>query len=559
MLVLAATTMFASNRKKAKPESVSAEDVQALRELLEAQREELRQLREEVGQMKVQQQQASDALRVASEAQDKAAAAQTAAGQQQESVSKLESDVADIKTNMTNTALSTQDDQKRVGALEGVVNRFRFTGDVRVRYENFFQGEFIGAIDPVEGAVVANFPPRHRPRIRLRFGIQGKLNEDFTGGVFLASGSLDKNPTFADPVSTNETLTSFFERKAVGFDRGWITYNPQAHKWLELTGGKFAYTWARTVMTFDNDLNPEGFSEKASFNVNSSVLKNVNFTGMQLLFNEVSGGFDSFAAGGQAATRLQVGKRVVITPSYTLLNWRNTDSIAQNASPLGGATRIINANAMTNATRNCGTVAPEAGCRATGGTATREFVSKFLYSDFIVDTNITTPWARWPVRLLGEYLQNLNAENKDPLAIGKQDSAYWLEASIGQTRNKNDFQFGYSFGHVEQDALISQFSESDMRAPTNVIQHRLTAAWRVRPNLTANYTFWIGRTLNCALQNAALVSGPLQPNAVNGNPTTLSGNRTYACTSALPGPATNPNNDPEPYLKRMQFDLIYSF
>ncbi|MGH9601418.1 MAG: putative porin, partial [Terriglobales bacterium] len=508
MLAAAMSTMgVAAGPKKAKPESVSAEDVQVLRELIEAQRQELRQLREDVRQMQSQQQQNAEAMRAAAEAQEKAAAAQTAAGQQQASVSKLASDVEDIKSNMTNAALSTQDDQKRVGALEGLVNRFRFTGDVRVRYENFFQGDFIGAIDPVEGAVLSNPAPRHRPRIRLRFGVQGKLNEDFSGGMFLATGTLGNgNPTLSDPVSTNESLTSFFERKAVGFDRGWITYNPQAHKWLELTGGKFAYTWARTVMTFDNDLTPEGFSEKASFNLKNPVLRNVNFTGMQLFFNESSGSFDSFAAGAQVGGRLQVGKRVTLTPSYTLLNWRNADVIAQNASPLGGAARVINANAMTNATRNCGTATPEAACRITSGTATREFVSKFLYSDLIVDANITTPWARWPVRVLGEYLQNLNAENKDPLAIGKQDTAYWAEVTVGQTRNKNDLQFGYTFGHVEQDALISQFSESDMRAPTNVLQHRLTAAWRVRPNLAANYTFWLGRTLNCSLQNAALAS-----------------------------------------------------
>ena len=566
MLALAMTTMAAAadKRQKKAEAAVTAEDVQALRELIQAQQQELRQLRDEVGQMRTQQQQTTDALRLASEAQDKAAAAQTAAGQQQESVSKLESDVADIKTNMTNAAISTQDDQKRVGALEGLVNRFRFTGDVRVRYENFFQGDFIGAIDPVEGAVLANFPPRHRPRIRLRFGVQGKLNEDFSGGLILASGTLGSgNPTLTDPISINESLTSFFERKAVGFDRGWITYNPQAHKWLELTGGKFAYTWARTVLSFDNDLNPEGFSEKASFNIANPVLKNVNFTGMQLFFNEVSGAFDSFAAGGQVGGRLQVGKRVSITPSYSLLNWRNADVIAQNASPLGGAARVINANAMTNSTRNCGGSlgTAEVGCRtpnaSAGGVAnnTREFVSKFAYSDFIVDANITTPWARWPVRVLGEFLTNLNAENKDPLAIGKQDNGYWAEVSVGQTRNKNDLQFGYSFGHIEQDALISQFNESDMRAPTNVLQHRLTAAWRVRPNLVANYTFWIGRTLNCALQNAVLASGPLQPTAANGNPTTLSGNRTYTCN----GGPTNPNNEPEPMLKRMQFDLIYSF
>ncbi len=552
--VLLATTSYAADKSQ-KPQSATADEVRELRELLDAQRQELREMREEMRQMRAERAQAADALRVAAEAQEKATGAQTASAQQQESVSRLQSDVADLKNNMTNAALSTQDDQKRVGALEGVVNRFRFTGDVRVRYENFFQGEFVGAIDPVSGAVLANPPPRHRPQLRLRFGVEGKLGEDFYGGIALAAGAVvNGNPSLTNPISTNETLTSFFERKTAGFDRGWITYQPQAHKWLQLTGGKFAYTWARTVMTFDNDLNPEGFSEKASFNLKHPVLRNFNFTSMQLFFNESSGGFDSFAAGAQVGGRLQVGKRVAITPSYALLNWRNADSIAQNASPLGGAARIINANALTNATRNCG-AGGQAGCRVTSGTATREFVSRFLYSDFIVDTSITTPSARWPVRVLAEYLQNLNAENADPLAVGKQDNAYWLEVNVGQTRNVNDLQFGYIFTHVEQDALISQFSESDMRAPTNVLQHRLTAAWRVSPNLVANYTFWIGRTLNCSLQNAVLASGPLQATAASGSPTTLSGNRTHTCNG---GPA-NPNNDPEPYLKRMQFDLIYSF
>jgi len=60
--------------------------------------------------------------------------------------------------------------------------------------------------------------------------------------------------------------------------------------------------------------------------------------------------------------------------------------------------------------------------------------------------------------------------------------------------------------------------------------------------------------LNCGLQNAALASGNLRPNPGG----TATGSRTYACNFAAP-PTTNPTNDPEPWLKRMQFDLIYSF
>jgi len=41
----------------------------------------------------------------------------------------------------------------------------------------------------------------------LRLGLEGKLGEDFTGGLASATGSL------GDPTTTNETLTNFFDRK----------------------------------------------------------------------------------------------------------------------------------------------------------------------------------------------------------------------------------------------------------------------------------------------------------------------------------------------------------
>ena len=80
----------------------------------------------------------------------------------------------------------------------------------------------------------------------------------------------------------------------------------------------------------------------------------------------------------------------------------------------------------------------------------------------------------------------------------------------------------------EQDAVIASFAESDQRAPTNIIQNRFYALWKMRSNVVASYTFWYGRTLNSNLQHSVLAPG----------------------TSA---------GQTEPYLKRMQIDLIYSF
>jgi hypothetical protein len=504
--------------RKAEPDPL-AEDLKALRDEVAQQRQVMQQMQEQMRQRDEAIRQMQETLRAAqttaAEAQNKAGAAEAAATQQAETVTTLKSDVADVKLNQTNAAISTQDDQKRIGAAESLLGRFRLSGDMRVRGESFGQDLT---------------PDRFRARIRVRLGIDGKLGEDFTGGVYLASGAvLNGAPDFKDPISTNDTLTSFFERKTIGIDRGWITYNPQAHKWLSLTGGKFAYSWQRTVLTFDSDLNPDGFSEKASWDFSNPIVKNVTAQALQLLYNEVGGGQDSNAVGGAFQSRLQLGKRVTMTPSYTILNWNNADSIAQAANPVTlpqpntppvgtplpqpttQPVRIINANAFTNASRILGT----------GTNQRRAFVSGFMYSDLILDTVIKTPWERLPWRVLAEYEDNLRARIH-------QSHAYWLETSLGQQRNRNDFLFGYSFARIEQDAVISQFNESDMRAPTNVAQHRFYVNWLVRPNTTAAFTAWIGRTLDPNLQNAAKPAG-------------------------LPAGAQ------DPFLKRLQLDLIYKF
>src|SRR5262249_39875653 len=150
--------------------------------------------------------------------------------------------------------------QRQLSALEALVGRFRFSGDVRVRGESFNQS---GIAD------------RNRARIRVRFGIDGRLSEDFIGGFALATGSL------GDPSSSNETLTNVFDRKTIALDRGYVTYNPVAHPWLSLTGGKFAFPWQRTSATFDPDINPEGFNQKLSFNLPGRI-QNVTVQAIEL-------------------------------------------------------------------------------------------------------------------------------------------------------------------------------------------------------------------------------------------------------------------------------------
>jgi len=553
-------TPASSTKTTARKATASAQEVQQLRDALAAQQQQMEQLKSQLQQLLDATQQANAAAQkaqsssdqaqsAAAEAQQKAAAAQSAATGQDGTVAKLSSDLADVKTTLTNSALSTQDEQKRVSALEGLLGRFRFSGDVRIRGENFTQD---------------GVPDRNRARIRARFGFDGQLNQDFIAGIYLATGSL------GDPTTTNETFTNNFERKTIGLDRAFITYNPVAHNWLSLTGGKFAYLWQRTSVTGDPDLNPEGFDQKLSFNVSTPFVKNFTIQAIQLLYNESAGSAgasavsvqDSYALGMQVSSKLQAGPWTA-TPSFLTLKWNRPDAILQSGAFAVGATTtgfqptgtptpppvtgipvpgegpgcakglnfpayapcVFAPNGMTNATTVDSKGVPH-------------FYSGFNYADFILNNQFKTGAERFPLNLLLEFEDNLDAE-AHPLdtkgnvipSLGSQNKEYGVDFSVGQTRNRNDLQFGYAWLRQEQDSVIASFAESDQRTPTNLLQNRVYALWKLRANTLASFTWWHGRVLNTNLENnAAFVQKTIK-------------------TAGLP----------DPYLNRFQFDLIYSF
>lgn len=559
--------------------AVTQQDVQSLKDTLTAQQQAIEALKGELQKRDQNWQDAQQKLQVAQasadEAQKRAATIEAGAAQDREAYTNLANDMADVKTTLTSSALTTLDDQKRMSAFDLALGRFRFTGDVRVRGESFNQ---------------QSTQDRNRARIRARFGFEGKFG-DFTGGLQIASGSL------GDPTSTNETLTNNFDRKTIGLDRAYVTYNPSQFKALQLTGGKFAYTWNRTGVTFDPDINPEGFSEKLSFDLHNPVVKNLSVGAYELTHNESSGGQDSYALGAHASAKLQPFSWWTATASFAATKWNRPDSIlrasafavqATSASAViqvvippdvpGGPTPTqplpttitLNLSGEGQGCNNPSGIklvqtqdpnvppviptvtlntapcvhAPNGMTNAllTNAKGVPHFASGFLYADFILNNQFKTPFKRLPLNVVAEYENNLDAI-AHPLVtdtttgltsvrtdLGSQSHAYMLDVSVGQTAHKGDFQVGYAWLRQEQDSAIASFVESDQRAPTNILQHRFYALYRLNPNTTAGFTFWRGRTLNTSLQNAVVAAG------VNGKVSQL-----------------------DHSLNRLQFDLIYSF
>jgi len=480
-----------------------ADEIQQMKAQLASQQAQIKQLQAAIENQRKALESATVGAIAAASAATFPAVARSAQGQPDLSaqMGQLEKEIADTKK-------SVEERIKGIGP-------FTFSGDIRVRYEPFFGSGPANSAAP---------QVRHRERIRLRLNASAKFSDEFAGGLSLASGDA------GDPISTNQTLTGFFARKPFLLDKAFVTYSPHWLKPFQITAGKWAYTWYRTELTWDNDLNPEGVSESVSFNWKNSPLQRLAMVGFQMPFLEVSGGPDSAVFGGQLQAGWKLHNRIKLGTHLAYYDYHNANSIAANQSNgLGafssgtstglGGTFGFGGGAFTNYS---GTI-----------NGVRTFASRFGIVDAIARFDVDTGVARFPLMLQFDFAQNTRAcqnlgafaaAGVNPPACNPRDrQAHWAEVQLGRTQNTRDLRLGYTLIRIERDAVLSAFNFSDLRQPTNVANHRMEVAYQAYGNITLSFTGLIGRQLG-------LVSSGTPPTPVA-----------------------------ERYLMRLQFDLAYKF
>jgi Putative porin len=516
----AGTGKPARHRAAAKKPAVTAAEVQALRDAIAAQQQQIDQLKEQLQQkdqatQQQMQQAAQQAQAAAAEAQAKADQAAAQAAQQQQAVTEIKSDVADLKQNTTNTALTVQETQKDIVGEKAEIKalgNLKMSGDLRLRYEPFWGG------GPANGAASAF---RNRERFRLRFNINTKIGQNFLVGFSLASGDL------GDPVSTNSTETGFYTRKPIAIDKAFATFNPQSFKPLSVTVGKFGYTWQRTELTWDNDLNPEGATETLGWDWKNGFLSHFAVVAIETPIFEVSGGPDSYMTGGQVQAGFKLAPSTKFSANVAYYDFANADTIAQNQAQVpadGFATQGISNTGGGNFGFSASTLSNNFGVINNK----RVFASKYGVVDALARLDLNMNSKRLPIYALFDYIQNTEACDNlaafvaagvtPPTCDSHQRHGYWSEVRVGQVKNKGDAYFAYTFMRIERDATLSAFDFSDVRIPTNVLEHRVEAYYQAFPHIQFGVTGLIGRQI------------------VN---------------------AQSPNL--ERWLKRWQFDTIFSF
>ncbi len=405
---------------------------------------------------------------------------------------------ASVATPASGKNESTQDDptQKRVDELYKKFGSLSLSGDIRFRYESFRNQGF----DSLNKS-----PDRNRLRVRARAELDGKLNKNFDWGIRLATG------IFTDPITTNQTLTDFFERKGISLDRAFVRYDSKTDGvGVQFVAGKFEPTFRRTQMVWDDDVNVEGASEALYFKT-GSALKQVKLVAFQLPFNELSGDKDGVLYGGQGQADFKLSSKVSADFNIGYYDWVRADQIVR---ALGASSTQVNGGISNGA----GVTGNQNGSLGTTNRIIRDVNGNpigFLAGFNLFDVLGNVTWqatSHTPVKFTFDYVHNFSER------IDDKNNGYWTGVAVGQTKEKGDWLLGYTFAHIEQDAVLVPFNFSDILA-SNSIAHIPTAAYQLAGGVTLQWTGLFSRRLDKLV--------PLSPF-----------NR---------------------YLNRMQFDVIYKF
>jgi Putative porin len=417
-------------------------------------------------------------------------------------------------------------------AVSKQLGSISFDGDLRFRYESFY-GQ-INSLPSAEnpGALGNPLSTRQRLRLRARLRARGKLGEEFEWGLRLATGS------YAEHISTNQTLTDFFTRKNFAIDLAYITYKPSWLPGFQAQAGKFETPWTRTEMTWDNDLNPEGLTESYTRDFEKSFVRKLELVAWQApmlernsafvlgadgrLDTDASGraGRDLALYGAQARTELGLSKNLTLRLSAADLYFSGTQFITPAQVfgpnlqlpvtvniPASGTTPARTVTAQVSVPRdlfvsgNANLGVSLANTNATGRDG--RLASGYNLVDLIGRLDLAQS-KRWPVMLLFNYVVNTQARDfnvagpggSDLLVRNDEGNGYWAELQVGKdlTRlapdrvSRGDLLFNYVFTRIEKDAVLTPFNGSDLGIFSDSRVHRLTAAYAADPRVVVSLT-----------------------------------------------------------------------
>lgn len=388
-------------------------------------------------------------------------------------------------------------------------SRFRPFGDIRGRYEStmFPDGNDNTGAFPNFNAINTGAPfdtsgtqfspqynvdqDRERARLRARVGTDIMLGDGFNGGIRLATGENNS------PVSPNQSLGASggnFSKYSIWLDRAFVSYDagPGDGEELVFMMGRFDNPFFSTDIQWDDDLGFDGLAVRGKVNLSDCVSTFFTagyFPVYNTDFNFASNQPSKFESTDKWLTGVQAG-----------IDWKIRDDLKAKIgisyydfNDISGRLSDPYIPLTANDAGNTDTTRPGFAQRGNtymalrnidNTTAANDFGNKYQYQYYGLASefrNLTlTGKLEYdhfdPVRvaLLGEVTKNLAFDSSEVGAKAVNnfgnggsydggDTAWNIQFQVGKPAMEafGDWQAGFGYRHVESDAVVDGFTDSD--------------------------------------------------------------------------------------------------
>jgi Putative porin len=166
-------------------------------------------------------------------------------------------------------AVSIQDVEKKVDAVAGDLNGFKFTGEFQLRFD----------LQARSGNNSAGPLQNSRGRYRIRFNVDKVLSPQFQFHSQLSTGPYNNQST------NDQDFAGMAVKHPFSIAEGWIDWHPNSS--VSLRSGRMEEVWADNMrFLWDDNVRFNGFQQKAKFTTHSTAFNTVEFrSGEYLLSN----------------------------------------------------------------------------------------------------------------------------------------------------------------------------------------------------------------------------------------------------------------------------------
>lgn len=380
------------------------------------------------------------------------------------------------------------------GAVPGWVRALAWDGDLRLRMQldrypsgNAAQPSIADtnrnrALSPLNTS-----EDRDRLRFRARIGLTATIDEHWSGGVRLTTGSA------TDPLSSNQTLGTYNNRYTVLLDRAYIRY-----RWgdISATAGRFGNPWFGTDLMWANDLSFDGVAAQWTPKFRSNIQGFATLAALPIQEVELASA-DKWLFGGQiGATLLPSPSTVGAKVGLAYFHYLN---LKGKPSPAGSTVNEYTAPAFAQKGNTYYNISSDPNRPLLGLAADYQLLNLTGQVDL-------PSIAGKRLVVTGDYVHNFGFDRtavsqRVGADVSPQVDAYHLRVALGDTELKalHDWQVFAAYKRVERDALLDAFTDSDFRlGGTDARGVILGGSYGLGKNTWASFRYFSGDSISGA-------------------------------------------------------------